>query len=240
MASLHSINSARINFIPYQYRPVLRFIRADRPRMLIADSVGVGKTIEAGLILRELQARKDVASILIICPKPLVTESKWKNEMKRFDEDFEHLDGDDLRTCIDETYKDGEWPSKKDRVIVSYSKFNKGILEGKGRIKGLHDLDPPPHFDLVIVDEAHHIRNTNTDAYRAVKYFCENADAAIFLTATPIQLGDNDLFVLLNLLRPDLIIDRQSFSNMAEPNPYINSAISAMRDSSDEWQKTAL
>jgi superfamily II DNA or RNA helicase len=240
MASLHSINSARINFISYQYRPVLRFIRADRPRMLIADSVGVGKTIEAGLILRELQARNDVNSILIICPKPLVTESKWKNEMKRFDEDFEHLDGDDLRSCIDETYRDGEWPSKKDRVIVSYSKFNNGILEGKGRIKGLNNLDPPPHFDLVIVDEAHHIRNTNTDAYRAVKYFCENANAAIFLTATPIQLGDNDLFVLLNLLRPDLIIDKQSFTNMAEPNPYINSAISAMRDNNDEWQKTAL
>lgn len=240
MASLHSINSARINFIPYQYRPVLRFIRADRPRMLIADSVGVGKTIEAGLILRELQARNDVNSILIICPKPLVTESKWKNEMKRFDEDFEHLDGNGLRTCIDETYRDGEWPSKKDKVIVSYSKFNKGILEGKGRIRGLNNLDPPPHFDLLIVDEAHHIKNTNTDAYRAVKYFCENADAAIFLTATPIQLGDNDLFVLLNLLRPDLIIDKQSFNNMAEPNPYINSAISAMRDNNDEWQKTAL
>lgn len=239
MANLHSINAARVDFIPYQYRPVLRFIRADRPRMLIADSVGVGKTIEAGLILRELQARKDVKSILIICPKPLVTESKWLNEMKRFDEDFEHLDGDDLRYCIEETHIDGEWPARKEKAIISYSKFNNDILNGQGRLIGLKKLNPPPHFDLVIVDEAHHVRNVETAAYKAVKFFCDNAEAAIFLTATPIQLGDNDLFVLLNLLRPDLIIDRQSFEYMAEPNQYINSAISAMRGQNLDWQKSA-
>jgi len=236
LANLHSINAARIDFIPYQYRPVLRFIHADRPRMLIADSVGVGKTIEAGLILRELQARKDVNSILIICPKPLVTESKWLNEMKRFDEDFEHLDGNGLHFCIEETNIDGEWPIKKEKAIISYSKFNSVILDGQGRFIGLNKLDPPPRFDLVIVDEAHHVRNVETAAYKAVKYFCDNAEAAIFLTATPIQLGNNDLFVLLNLLRPDLIIDRNSFELMAEPNPYINSAISAMRGQDSDWQ----
>jgi len=239
-ANLYSINAARIDFIPYQYRPVLRFIRADRPRMLIADSVGVGKTIEAGLILRELQARKDVNSILIICPKPLVTESKWLNEMKRFDEDFEHLDRSDLRFCIEETNIGGEWPVKKEKAIISYSKFNSVILDGQGRFVGLNKLNPPPHFDLVIVDEAHHVRNVDTDAYKAVKFFCDNAEAAVFLTATPIQLGDNDLFVLLNLLRPDLIIDRNSFELMAEPNPFINGAISAMRGQDSDWRENAL
>ena len=57
LSTLYSLNAARVDFIPYQFRPVLRFIRSDRPRLLIADGVGVGKTIEAGLILRELQAR---------------------------------------------------------------------------------------------------------------------------------------------------------------------------------------
>ena len=74
LSTLYSLNTAGIDFIPYQYRPVLKFIRSDRPRLLIADGVGVGKTIEAGLILRELQARHDIRSVLIICPRPLVTE----------------------------------------------------------------------------------------------------------------------------------------------------------------------
>ena len=102
LSKLYSLNAARVDFIPYQFRPVLRFIRSDRPRLLIADGVGVGKTIEAGLILRELQARRDVRSVLIVCPRPLVTERKWMNEMKRFEERFTHLDGRILRYCINE------------------------------------------------------------------------------------------------------------------------------------------
>src|SRR6202007_407724 len=76
-STLYSLNAARVNFIAYQFRPVLRFIRADRPRLLIADGVGVGKTIEAGLILRELQARRPLRSVLVVCSKALVVEEKW-------------------------------------------------------------------------------------------------------------------------------------------------------------------
>src|SRR5205807_883469 len=56
-ANLFSLRSGRVQFVPYQYRPVLKLIRSDRPRLLIADEVGVGKTIEAGLIIKELMAR---------------------------------------------------------------------------------------------------------------------------------------------------------------------------------------
>ena len=72
LSTLYSLNAARVDFIPYQFRPVLKFIRSDRPRLLIADGVGVGKTIEAGLILRELQARREIQSVLIICPRGIV------------------------------------------------------------------------------------------------------------------------------------------------------------------------
>ena len=58
------MNSGRIDYEPYQYRPVMKLINADRPRLLIADDVGVGKTIEAGLIIKELQARQKLDSIL--------------------------------------------------------------------------------------------------------------------------------------------------------------------------------
>ena len=243
LSTLYSLNAARVDFIPYQFRPVLRFIRSDRPRLLIADGVGVGKTIEAGLILRELQARREINSVLIICPRPLVTERKWELEMKRFDERFTHLDGKELRYCLNEMHAEGEWPDRHRKTILPYSLFDERLLYGPGgngkrrkkSRKGLLDLDPPPRFDLVIVDEAHHIRNLNTHRHEAVQFFCEHAEAAVFLTATPIQLGRHDLFVLLNTLRPDLILDQESFKHMAEPNPFINQAVNHARTQGQGW-----
>ncbi|KAI3602818.1 hypothetical protein D8I24_3217 [Cupriavidus necator H850] len=240
---LYSLYASRINFVPYQFRPVLKLIQADRPRLLIADEVGVGKTIEAGLILKELQARRELKSILIICPKPLVAERKWMEELKRFDEQFTHVDGDALRYCIEETHLDGVWPQQYARSIVPYSLFDEALLfgkQGKGRNqRGLLDLDPPPAFDLIIVDEAHHIRNTDTWAYRTVRYFCDNAEAVVLLSATPIQLGDNDLFNVLQLVRPDLLPSRRDFDHMAEPNPYINAAIELARNAEPGWWEAA-
>ncbi len=245
LSTLYSLNAARVDFIPYQFRPVLKFIRSDRPRLLIADGVGVGKTIEAGLILRELQARREVRSILIICPRPLVTERKWLNEMKRFEENFIHLDSGTLRYCINEMDLEGVWPEQHQKAIIPYSLFDEALLYGTSRgkkkhKKGLVDLDPPPRFDLVIVDEAHHIRNTDTFRHKAVRFFCDQAEAVVFLTATPIQMGSNDLFVLLNVLRPDLIIDQESFAHMAEPNPFINQAVDFVRSQEAEWAEKSV
>jgi ERCC4-related helicase len=241
LSTLYSLNAARIDFIPYQFRPVLKFIKSDRPRMLIADSVGVGKTIEAGLILRELQARRDIQSVLIICPKPLIVEKKWQNEMRRFDEKFTHMDGTELRATIEDYSRDGVWPERHSKTIIPYSVFDDDLLDGSlkrnRRTQGLTKLDPAPSFDLVIVDEAHHIRNEKTANYRAVKFFCDNAEAVLFLTATPIQIGNKDLFVLLNTLRPDLIIDEENFHHMLAPNPYINAASRAARSNTPEWQR---
>ena len=229
-ANLFSLRSGRVQFVPYQYRPVLKLIRADRPRLLIADEVGVGKTIEAGLIIKELRARMDITSILVICPKALIAERKWYTEMKRFDEYFTALDGPLLRHCLQETHNEGEWPEQYGKALLPFSLFDSDLIfgrsgPGKGKGKGLLALDPPPKFDLVIVDEAHHIRNSETFLHQGVRYFCDNAQAVVLLTATPVQLGSEDLYTLLNVLRPDLVIDKASFAQMAEPNQYINAAI---------------
>ncbi|NMF98956.1 SNF2-related protein [Aromatoleum toluolicum] len=239
-SALYSLNSGRVRFVPYQYRPVFKLIRADRPRLLIADEVGVGKTIEAGLIIKELQARSDIKSVLIICPKALVAERKWELEMKRFDEHFVPLNGSLLRHCVKETHLSGEWPVQYEKVIVPTSLFDNDLLfgkpgKGKARDLGLLELDPPPKFDLVIVDEAHHIRNAETFLHQAVRYFADNADAVVFLSATPVQLGREDLYTLLNVLRPDVIIDPASFSQMAEPNQFVNAGIQACRRSGAGW-----
>lgn len=238
ISSLYSLNTAKIDFIPHQFRPVLKFIRADRPRLLIADGVGVGKTIEAGLILRELQARRNLNSVLIICPRPLISEKKWDTEMKRFGEDFTPINGDLFRHCIGELDIEEDWPDKYKKAIIPYSLFAEDNVFGNKKHKGLMEVEPPK-FDLVIVDEAHHIRNTATYAYRAVSRFCDAAEAVVLLTATPVQLHYDDLYVLLNLLRPDLIIDRTTFYDMAEPNGYINAASTTVRGFKDGWNQKA-
>jgi ATP-dependent helicase HepA len=244
-ANLFSLRSGRIKFVPYQYRPVLKLIRADRPRLLIADEVGVGKTIEAGLIIKELQARTDLSSVLIICPKALVAERKWFLELKRFDEHFTALDGKTLRHCLQETDLEGEWPAQYSKAILPHSLFDSDLIlgpEGRRRARNpsLLDLDPPPKFDLVIVDEAHHIRNSETFLHQGVRYFCDNAEAVLLLTATPIQMGTKDLFTILNVIRPDLIIDQASFAQMSAPNRHINEAVAHCRRADDDWQANAL
>lgn len=243
LSILYSLNAARIDYIPYQFRPVLKFMRSDRPRLLIADEVGVGKTIEAGLILRELQVRGPLESVMVICPKALVSEQKWEKELKKFDEEFAPLDGNLLRHCLRETDMDGVWPTRYRKCIVPFSLFDNRLLEGEGSDKqyrgGLLGLDPFPSFDLVIVDEAHHLRNPSRFLHKGIAHFCQHARAILFLTATPIQLGNHDLYVLLNLLRPDLVLDLASFESMSEPNPFIHCAVELARMAQPGWEEQA-
>ncbi len=134
--NLYSLNAARIDFVSYQFRPALKLIKSDMPRILIADSVGVGKTIEAGLIIKELEARSELDNVLIICPKPLVAERKWELEMKRFDEEFTPLDGTALRKVISDTNRDVEQQDSEgmlrralERIIQLYTDKSHFIYE---------------------------------------------------------------------------------------------------------------
>ena len=158
-----------------------------------------------------------------------------------------HIDGDKLRYCIHESYLEEEWPDDYNKCIIPYSLFDEAVVNGtkdsgktKLNKKSLADLKPFPKFDLVIVDEVHHIKNPNTYAHQAAQMFCENATSVVMLTATPIQLGDKDLFTLLNILRPDLIYDYENFERMSEPNPFINEAVRLIRSNTADWQQKAL
>ena len=264
--SIYSLRAARIQYVPFQFKPLLRFFRADQPRLLIADEVGVGKTIEAGLILREMQTRQDVENVLIVCPKALVF--KWRTEMKRFDEEFRVLTPEILRYCIKETHLDGTWPSQHARGIVSLEllRMAEEYLDGKdkdGRVKDpskpvLFTLDPPPHFSLVIFDEAHHLRNQETNSHKAARFLCDISEAVLFLSATPVHLGSKNLYTLLSLLRPDVLQDFAVYELMMEPNAHLirsmrhirtrmpgetwqSESLSAIKDAVDtEWGRQAL
>lgn len=229
---IYALRSARIQFIPFQFKPLLRLLRSDRPRLLIADDVGVGKTIEAGLILKELTTRQRLDRILVMCPKALTV--KWRAEMRRFDEEFRVLDARSLRYCLDEVGLEGIWPSEYSRAIVHYElarmePYLTGIDGRSRRHPGLLELDPAPHFDLVIADEAHHLRTPGTGSHRLMEYLCDVAEAVLMLSATPVQVSADNLFVLLSLLRPDLFPDRVAFREVTEPNRYITTAIRVLR-----------
>ena len=77
---IYALQASRTTFYPYQFKPVLKFLDSWKHRLLIADEVGLGKTIEAGLILTELRARLDLHRVLIVAPSHLLT--KWQTEMR--------------------------------------------------------------------------------------------------------------------------------------------------------------
>ncbi len=241
--NLYALHAARIQFIPFQFKPLLRLLRSDRPRLLVADEVGVGKTIEAGLMLKELQSRQRLDNVIIVCPKSLVP--KWRAEMRRFDEDFHPLKADTLRYCLREAHLDGAWPAKYSRAIVHLELFrNPDYLfgtEGRNARPGLATLDPPAQFSLAIFDEAHHLRNTDTNSNQLARFICDNSEAAIFLSATPVHIGSRNLFTLVNLLRPDLFPDEAVFREMMEPNRHLNQAIRHIRSRqpADSWTRDA-
>ena len=87
-----------------------------------------------------------------------------------------------------------------------------------------------PSYSVCVVDEAHHIRNQSAIRHQVVKKFCDTAEAVVFLTATPIQLGNEDLYSLLNLLRPDIIVDEETFNTLHAPNKYITQAVQNIRN----------
>lgn len=89
--AVYSYKASRTDFHAYQFKPLLKFLASDRRRLLIADEVGLGKTIEAGYILQEERARFGIQMVLVVCPAAL--RIKWQNELwQRFGEDFEILD----------------------------------------------------------------------------------------------------------------------------------------------------
>lgn len=240
---IYALSAARIEFIPFQFRPLTRLLRADRPRLLIADEVGVGKTIEAGLILKELSARGPMDNVLIACPKSLTY--KWQQEMRRFDEHFRIIDAAALKYCLKEARDDGAWPAEYSRAIIHYELLRgTSYLEGDSRDRwpGFLELDPPPVFNLVIADEAHHLRSAGTNSHRMAQYIGEVSEALVLLSATPLQLGSKDLYTLLNLLRPEVFNSPSLFDQMIEPNAFLTRSAHHLRRlvGDDDWRTKAL
>jgi superfamily II DNA or RNA helicase len=204
----HAYSSARTIFYPHQFKPLLKFLDGGGDGLLIADDVGLGKTIEAGYILRELDARKNLERVMVLAPARLAT--KWKREMaQRFEEPFEIVKGADLINLSNSLERGREISPFK--WIVSY--------EGSRNQDVQEALDAAqPSLDLLIVDEAHRLRNPETLQHRLGRLLCNLADHRIFLTATPVQNSLDDLWNLLKLLSEEEFPDFEIFRRQMAAN----------------------
>ena len=188
--NIYAFNASRTRFFPYQFKPLIKFLDSPKSRLLIADEVGLGKTIEAGLILTELRARKTVQRVLVVCPANL--KDKWQLELKkRFGEKFTLINSKQFRAFLDE-YEGAPDDTEINGIISLESVRQRQVLEQLETIS--------PNFDLVIIDEAHHMRNFGRKQRIAGVLLGQNAEAMIFLTATPVHLGSENLYSLLNIL----------------------------------------
>ena len=217
---LFSIGSSRTQFLVYQYKPVLQFVRQSSRGLLIADEVGLGKTIEAALILREMMARGSVERLLVLCPANL--RRKWQSELRqRFGVELREMRAQQFREMSEQFEREGYWPGF----------FGVASLEGL-RMTDFEGtlVETGVHFDLVIVDEGHHLRNPATRSFALGEVLSDQSDRILLLSATPIQTGQSDLQSLLQLIDPAEFraASLDDLDTLLEPNRYINAAIARL------------
>lgn len=210
--NIYAFNASRTRFYPYQFKPLIKLLDSPRHRLLVCDEVGLGKTIEAGLILVELRARQTMDSVLVVCPSNLT--AKWKLELGlRFAEEFRILQVRDLLEYLDD-YENTPGRAAISGIISLESIRADVVLD---RLEAL-----APSFDLVIVDEAHHMRNFGRKQRRAGELLSRCAAAMVMLTATPVHLGNNNLFSLLNILDEEDFPDEYTATRrFAENEPVV-------------------
>ncbi|MFG2022355.1 helicase-related protein [Streptomyces sp. NPDC048825] len=196
---LFAVSMSGVRGLPHQIEAVYRhMLPQPRLRFVLADDPGAGKTIMAGLLLKELKLRGAVERILILSPAPLTTQ--WQDEMlDKFDEQFEIVSGEQVRHQL------GQSPWERFPMAISSIDFAKR--------DDVRDELLRAQWDLVIVDEAHKAsaftkrgrdeRVVKTKRYVLVEGVAQQADRLLLLTATP-HSGDEDRFTrFLGLLDPD-------------------------------------
>ena len=221
---IYSLETTNTEFFPYQFKPVLQFLESPSNSLLIADEVGLGKTIEAGLIWTELRARLDARRLLVVCPAML--RLKWKRELDfRFGVKADIVDSAELHEKLIATknrpyesfaliasYQGIRPPSESDRQGSKQSKAAKlaNFLDEAVFDESL--------IDLVVFDEAHYLRNSETKTYALADLLRPIAGNVVMLSATPIQLRSNDLFNLLNILDSEAFPYEHSFEDQIRLN----------------------
>lgn len=221
---IYSMDTTNTDFYAYQFKPVLNFLDAPSNGLLIADEVGLGKTIEAGLIWTELRSRFDIRRVMVFCPAML--QQKWQAELsQRFGIDGVILKPQDVHRYFQE-YKAGE---RQEYALISSMQ---GFRPRKGWNDGINNKDAASVLsrflenikyedsllDLLIIDEAHYLRNPATMTSTIGRLLREVSEYVILLSATPIHLKNRDLYQLLNLVDENTFNQPLVFDEILEAN----------------------
>ena len=233
---VYSMEATETDFYAYQFKPVIKLMNSPTDALLIADEVGLGKTIEAGLVWTELRARLGCDRLLVACPKTLCR--KWQEELaRRFGVDAQIANARHLLNTLKKTRDTGRGFA----VVCSMQGLRppRGWDKDNSESEGVphssrrdlarfldEESDGDPLVDLLIVDEAHHMRNPETLLYRFGSLANSVASHRLFLSATPIHLGNRDLHSLLALVDPDTF----EFENTLNELIATNAPIIAARD----------
>ena len=209
----------RAGLIPHQLFIAQEVGRRYAPRVLLADEVGLGKTIEAGMIIHQQVLSGRAERVLIVVPETL--QHQWLVEMmRRFNLHFSIFDEE---RCV-EAYADSENPFDTAQLVLCSLDF---IRKSKRRFEQVVEAD----WDLLVVDEAHHLEWNQTKPsreYQVIEAIAEETAGVLLLTATPEQLGHESHFARLRLLDPDRFYDYDAFVEEERQYQPVADAVTAL------------
>ncbi|MEA2495913.1 MAG: hypothetical protein QOJ29_3824 [Thermoleophilaceae bacterium] len=210
-SDLVSLSHARVDLLPHQVAVVHRVVSRYPHRFMLCDEVGLGKTIEAAMVIKELRARRQVSRVLILAPSGL--QRQWQFELKtKFNERFAIYNKDTLR-YLEQKGAENAWMDH-DSVITSHS-WASWSPERRAEIAAVP-------WDMIVVDEAHHARAqrhgnsiSRTQLYELVSELIGQPEssrrAVLLLTASPMQLEYHELYSLSEMLDPILFASEEDF-----------------------------
>ncbi|OOF28101.1 RNA polymerase-associated protein RapA [Salinivibrio sp. IB872] len=216
---LRGLTGMRAGLIPHQLYIAHEVGRRHAPRVLLADEVGLGKTIEAGMIIHQQVLAGRAERVLIVVPETL--QHQWLVEMmRRFNLHFSIFDEE---RCV-EALADAYNPFDTQQLVLCSLEF---LRKSRRRVEQVCET----HWDLLVVDEAHHLSwapDAPSREYQIIESIAEHTPGVLLLTATPEQLGQQSHFARLRLLDPDRFYDYDAFVEEAAQYAPVAEAVEAL------------
>ena len=211
----YSMNNTLTDYLPHQFLPVIKFLQSPEERLLIADEVGLGKTVEAMYIWKELEARRNAKRLLVVCPAAL--REKWKRDIENlFGMHAKIVKADELLSTFHliERNRNREqfvYICSLESIRCKKSDSGSKIGQLNSAFENFSANFSEYAFDLTIIDEAHYMRNRETANFKTGSRLRDVSEALVLLSATPIQTGSDNLYSILNLLSPEHFDNQWAF-----------------------------